>query len=121
MNETYRIIFNINGVQSCAFIQETGGIASDAEIIWDERVDGILDESLVPYIGALVKIEDGVAVDLEKYDELQQQAQVEEQAAVDRETEMNTAMAAFDAIDSSNVSSDVKQLIKGLAYKLGVI
>lgn len=59
-----RLIANSpNGLQVLYYIESTGGYSDPARVVWNEHVDGPLDESALESLGGLVRVGNALTVD----------------------------------------------------------
>lgn len=50
----YQIIYTLNGAQQVANVTASGGVTSDATILWDERTQGPIPQGVDPLTASLV-------------------------------------------------------------------
>ena len=118
----YKIIYELNGEQQIAEVEESGGICSDATIIWDERIDGEIPEDHLQYVSGLVREDDNkLVLDLDKKDAADYKKEVELLELSAKEGDRVDCMKVLKDIDNAKDIEALKQCIKALAYTIGVM
>ena len=117
----FKIIYELNGSQYLTEVSESGGICSDAVIIWDERVDGELDFEIIQHVGCLSREGNVLSLDLDRQEELNSAIAAQEAEASAIQSDRDLCQTAFDNIETANTALELKKCIKHLAYTLGVL
>jgi len=117
----FKIIYELNGSQYLTEVSESGGICSDAVIIWDERKDGEIYPGLIQYVGCLRSDGETLSVDFDRQDEIIAARALEENALVSLEADKSNCQIAFNNIETASTIADLKKCIKHIAYTIGVI
>jgi len=83
MKRKRKILFN-HRLDGSQHLLDSLGVSSDQEILWDEKVDGAFPEDKIQYLGGLVRSNDQIEVDQDKWDAYQAalQAKADKKALV---------------------------------------
>lgn len=74
-----KLLFEANGKQKLVEVSKTGGVAPEAVVLWDERVDGLFPVQFLPSVGGLERSGNSLVVNASKLAGLQATEQAAQQ------------------------------------------
>ena len=100
----FKILYELNGEQKIVLVTKTGSVCAEAQVLWDERIDGPAPEGLMDSLGGYVKGGQGLVVDQEK---LAVAVSAIAEVELEKATQASALKQSQDLIESIDVSKGI--------------